>query len=247
MSTGADLESAIASAAKHYQAVDRCELQKQHTPRLHSGTYQGRSSVDFKGWYRDDRIGHDGGRNPIYLEAKATSDGHVAFTDKGDGIREKQLEAMRDAVSRGIYMLLVIDFVPESEVIAVDVTHVVEFTAAPWRKSLDLKWARAFGEVAKVSVEGKNRRVWFLDTKPHELRDVSYYAVLAEKAKANNRIVELYPAEMKPSKKLADRWATRPAPNTPEHAEYIRKLADEGMRKQIGTAKWKPKRKGYGR
>lgn len=240
MSTGADLETAIASAAKHYQAVDKCELQKQHTPRLHSGTYQGRSSVDFKGW-------HGPTRQPLYLEAKATSDGHVAFTDKGDGIREKQLEAMRDAVTRGIYMLLVIDFVPESEVIAVDVTHVVEFAKAPWRKSLDFKWARAFGDVAKVSVEGKSRRVWFLDTKPSELRDVSYYAVLAEKAKANNRIVELYPVELKPSKKLADRWAQRPAPNTPEHAEYIRKLADEGMRKQIGTAKWKPKRKGYGR
>lgn len=237
MSTGSDLEFAIAAAAKHYQAVDKCELAKQHTPRLHSGVYQGKASVDFKGWHGVDR-------KPFYLEAKATSDGHVAFADVGDGIREKQLDAMRDAVTRGIRMVLVIDFVREGEVYVIDVEHVVEFAKAPWRKSLSLHWARAYGEMAKVSVEGKHRRVWFLDTRLHDLHGGAFLAVAAERAQAKGVVVDLYPVEQRPNKARAGRFATRPAPGTEEHKEYVRQLADEGMRKAMGAApKWNPKRR----
>lgn len=230
VSTGADLEMAIAAAAKHYRAVDRCELAKQHTPRRFNNQHTAKAPVDFKGWSRDDRIGHDGGRNPLYVEAKATSDGLISFVAKdGDGIKENQLNAMRDAVARNIHMLLVVDFVREQEVYVVDVRHIVDFAAAPWRKSLPFMWFRAMGELAKVSVERQQRRVWFLDTRPHDLQAGAYLAVVADKARHEGVVVDLFPAEITPSKKLHARLSARPAPGTPEYADYIKGLANEGM------------------
>jgi len=234
MSTGSDLETAILAAARVYQQQDRAELQKQRTPRLHSGTYCAKSPVDFKGWYGP-------GRQPIYIEAKATSDGKVSFSDIGDGIREKQLEAMRDAAWRSIRMLLVVDFVPLGEVYCIDTREVVRFADAPWRKSLSLHWCRAFGELAKVEtfntpgMRARKKRVWLLDTQPHEGREAAYRPVVADKQRTNGAVVDLFPVEIAPSRKRAQRFAQRPQPGTEEHKEYVRALADEGLRRQMGA------------
>lgn len=182
MSTGADLENAIMTAARVYQKQDRAELVKQHTPRLHSGFYRARAPIDFKGWANP-------GRQPLYIEAKATSDGKVAFTNVGDGIKEVQFEAMKTAVARRIRMLLVVWFVPENEMYAIDAQHVVDFAAIAWRKSLSLYWCRARGDLMRFD----GRRAWFLDAAPHPFQATAEEAVRAECE--GKKVIELFPSE----------------------------------------------------
>lgn len=238
MSTGSDLETAISAAARHYANMDKCELAKQHTPRRFDNQHTAKAPIDFKGWYGPTR-------QPLYVEAKATSDGVIKFVPKdGDGIKENQLNAMRDAVTRGIRMVLVADFVREGEVYVIDVKHVVAFADAPWKKSLSLFWCRAVGELAKVSGEGKHRRVWFLDTIEHPEHAMAGLAIAAEKAKSGS--VELFPAELKAPKRVQARLSEpMPGPNTDAYRERIMRASDAGLKRAMGSAagKWKPKRK----
>lgn len=189
MSAGADLESAIQSAAEHYTAAGRAELHKQRTPRAFAGAFIGKAPIDFRGW----ALTEIGTREPLWLEAKHTESSRLDFKAKG-GIEPQQIDAMRDAVQRLIRMLLVVEFAPPiGEVYVVDGRRVVEFAAAPWRSSLSLDWFRSHGEVAKVSPL-PHRRVWFLDTRPHRERFDAGLRVVQERAKCEGRIVELYPA-----------------------------------------------------
>lgn len=231
MSVGGDLEAAIATAAKHYERADVAEIHKQHTPQAHGVGYSGKAPVDFRGWYRDAA----GNRAPIVLEVKATEEPRLSFAADGHLMEHQVLEIVRN-VERGIACWLVVDFTTEREVYRVAGRHLAEFYAAPWRKSLPLFWCRALGELCRESDrDGRHRAVWFLEGKPHPLREGAEEALRVDHDRARGQLIELYPAESKPSKKLHARFENRPAPGTPEHREYVRRLADEGLKRQMGA------------
>lgn len=194
---GRTLELAIARAGAHYTKVDKAEIEKQHTPKTFGGTFIGQAPLDFKGWELDAR----GARVPVRIEAKETGSGRLDFSDKG--LKEHQLEAIQDAVNRKpdadgrkIQVWLVVDMTTEGETYRVDGREVVNFAAAPWRSSLSIDWFRANGELCKVSDRGHPKRhsVWWLNTTLSPYRVVAVLAVAKDKALAEGRTVELYPA-----------------------------------------------------
>lgn len=212
MSTqGRTLELAIARASAHYTLLDKAEIEKQHTPKTFDGTFIGQAAIDFKGWELDAR----GARAPVRIEAKESGSGRLDFSDKG--IKEHQLEAIRDAVRRQLQVWLIVDMTTEGETYRVDGRDVVEFAAAPWRSSLSIDWLRATGELCKVSDRGHARRhsVWWLDVTLSPYRAVAGLAVAKDKALAAGSIAELYPRRTQmnqgvPALDLRDMLATKP-------------------------------------
>lgn len=211
MNAGARLESAIMRAARWYQRAGVAELAKQHTPRAFDGTFTADAAIDFKGWRRmlldREPYGADRYREPLYVECKSTAALAIKFGD--NGIRLPQLRAMRDAVTRGISMLLVVDFAYVGEVYAVSAEHVIDFAGKPWRASLSLDWFRARGQVLKQQNRDTPRWcVWFLDGRTHPQFAEAAVVVLHEQNTADG-VVELYPA---------------PSLNTGKRAESFREL-----------------------
>lgn len=184
---GRAAENAIIRASKHYALVDRGEVFKQRTPTLQGIGYSASAPIDFRGWFGADRA-------PCNIEVKATQKSFIAF-DESNGIRESQLDSMRDSVRRGIAHWLVADFDGFAETYLVDAKHVVDFAAAPWRSSLSRDWCRAMGDVCKVSDRDTAKMcIWWLDARADEFQSTAALAVAAEKARAEGETVELYPA-----------------------------------------------------
>lgn len=237
MSPGAALEHAIKKAAEHYAKVGRAELHKQHTPRAFSGRFVGNAPIDFRGW----ALTEIGTREPLYLEAKHTGDGRLVFGDKG--IDAAQLDAMRDAVARRVRAIVVVAFAPPiAEVFAVDAVEVLKFADTPWRSSLSLDWCRAHGELVKVE-RAPHLRVWFLDCRPHPDKASAHLRVAQERASAEGRVVELYPARGLKGGARADRFRElmqrKPARNAPESERiaWLAEMTELDLERAIAQAK----------
>jgi penicillin-binding protein-related factor A (putative recombinase) len=188
---GRALEHAIGAAAVHYKRVDRAEIHKQVTPQTQYVGYSGKAPIDFRGWCRDSAV-IGGQMRPCVLEAKECNGASLPF---GEHLAQHQVEALLDNHARGILTWLIVDMTLEREVYRVGGAELAAFVAAPWRSSLSLAWLRAFGELCKESDRDnpRKRAVWWLDVGRHPLQAASYLAVAAEKARAEGKVVELYP------------------------------------------------------
>lgn len=183
---GRQAENAILKASRHYALVDRGEVARQHTPQNKYVGYSAKAPIDFRGWFGADR-------QPCGIECKETAEQRIKFSD--DKLKQSQVDAMRDSVRRNIQHWLIVDFSTEGETYRIDAKHVVEFADKPWRSSLSLFWCRAFGELCKVSDRDTDKMaIWWLDTVDHHEKEIAGLAVAAEKARAEGRTVELYPA-----------------------------------------------------
>lgn len=224
MSAGAALEHAIAKAFDHYAKVGRASAKKQHNVAMRS-----RAPIDFRGTVAPIATleGLAAGGRSLAIECKETA--LPSFEMRDDKIDEDERLALDTEQRLGALTYLVVDFTTVREVYAVTWDKVQAFIAHAWRASLSIDWFRAHGELVPESDrdDPKRRSAWLLDARPHFAQATAYLKVAAEKAAAEGRVVELFPCERKPSK--VDRFAERPAPGTPEHKEYIKQLAIEGM------------------
>lgn len=195
---GRALEGAIHRALRHYEKAGRVgDAEKKQLKRLWNGKIIGGAAIDFKciAWGYGDNQENVG----LAIEAKEISGHDLPFGE--GGIRQTQFDALNEYVSRpgDRRAFVVVDVKATGEVyrldwavvqreymrpIIADVAGMGQATGAweSWRKSIDLKFLRGFGELLKVSGDGDKRCVWVLDGSPHPLKAGAALGVIAERA-----------------------------------------------------------------
>lgn len=249
---GKGLELGLAHEGKACLKSARAAIVRQY-PRMAAGPngtmiYAGDAPVDF--------LGARAGGHAIALEAKETD--RESFPLDEDHLSRSQIAACRALVSMGVDVQLVIDYKRVAEVYAIPWARVDAFLAAPWRASLSLDWARAFGLLLPELYrdDETRRRTLFLDGAPHPERSAAINRVVAERTAC--------PVITLDQKLAADdardrRWAERrqqqlaveparpnPATDPEGYRQHIMRLAQEGAERALGAGgrMRKPRRKG---
>ncbi len=248
---GRQLELAVKRAAVDYRKARRCVLLQQY-PRTATGRdgeliYAGSAPADFLGAIASNV---DDAR-ALAVECKEVNGSSLPLSRLDD----EQRMALDVLHQLGALVYLVVDFVPVEEVYVIDWRHVAEFRSAPWRESLSLAFCRAHGLlVPEVNRDGKAgyRRALFLDGKEHPLAEAARRTIAAERDKAQagagrvgvDAAAETPARPSAASKRLQQRMATRPAPGSPEHGDYLRGLVVEGLGNQLSRKRrgWKGRR-----
>jgi penicillin-binding protein-related factor A (putative recombinase) len=230
----------------------RAAIVRQY-PRMAAGPdgtmiYAGDAPVDF--------LGARAGGHAIALEAKETD--RESFPLDEDHLGRSQIAACRALVSMGVDVQLVIDYKRVAEVYAVFWGHVDAFLDAPWRASLSLDWARAYGLLLPEHdrEDERLRRTLFLDGAPHPDQADCLLRVQTER---QSRPVITLDQKLAADDARDRRWAERrerkfdcepPRPNPatdPEgYRQHIMRLAQEGAQRALGAGgrARKPRRKG---
>lgn len=233
---GASLVNALLRAARHYAAQGRqVHLARQeHTA--------GRTTA------HADLLGSVDGRS-VALEAKMT---------KGDYFRLYPERAAQRAELQRLYELgydvsLVVEFTDYGEVYRVPWAHVRAFLMMAWRRSLSRDWFMVYGQLARQLSEPK-RSVFWRDAVDHPDRYDAVKRVTKDRYnKALAKIDGDLDRDAARDRRLTakqrarqERLESRPAPGTPEHRDYVIKLAQEGAGRALGTAAGKAQRKRRG-
>lgn len=244
---GRPLELSIARAGRRYRKDGRAVIMRQH-PATGTGAdgmllYVASAPVDFIGCLK--------GARGLAIEAKETHEASFPLSDlEGE---QRGMLALFDGM--GADVSVVIDFCRQSEVYRIGWSRIVEFLAAPWRKSLSLDWCRANGLLLpEENRRSDERRTWFLDGERHGGANVAAARVETERCSSPVITPEDMAAaddardtrKTKKQQALAARFAARPDPKADPtgYAEYMRKLVAEGIDRQLGAKKrtWGKKR-----
>jgi hypothetical protein len=174
---GKPLELGVLHEANALLRSGRAALVRQF-PRMAAGPggtmrYAGEAPVDFLGARR--------GGASMALEAKETE--RESFPLDEDHLSRAQIKACRALAAMGVEVHLVIDFKRLGEVYALPWRAVDEFLAAPWRASLSLDWARAYGLLLPETDrdDTEKRRTQFLDGAPHAEQATALLRVQTER------------------------------------------------------------------
>lgn len=244
---GKALELALAREAAVCLKTGRAALVRQY-PRTAVGEggstiYAGESPIDF--------LGVRAGGRALALEAKETDRAEGLKLDE-DHLSAAQIKAARALARLGAEVQLVIDYKRAAEVYAVAWPQVEEFLAAPWRASLSLEWARAYGLLLPELErnDAAARRVLFLDGSPHpDQAAVRDFVKLEQVCRPVLTLDELLARDDERDRKwgerrarkggegetLAQLMARRPAPD--DHAAYIKWLDEYTARELEANAK----------
>lgn len=181
---GKPLELAIARAAKAYRREGRAYLQRQYPPVSvgPDGTlgYNDKAPIDFLGVA-------DG--KAVAIEAKSC-EGTSWPTSL---LRDDQRDALDAFHKAGGSAQIALSFDKHAETYLVAWERLSAFLAAPWRESLTVEWARAYGLVVP-EVDRKDptrRKTMFLDAQEHPAAAEALVAVSADRQRAEvNRVSE---------------------------------------------------------
>jgi hypothetical protein len=241
MSTGKELENAVKRAAVEYRKRRRCVLLRQHTGVSNVGGYMqfmGVAPLDFVGVRCD-----DGPSRAIFVECKSTELASLPVDD--DHFGAHQVAAGNIFHDLGAEGWLVVEFSRDRECYTIPWPEVRAFFAAPWRKSLSLHFARAYGLLCPSTGGEASEpwKLWFLDGKQHEGRETAYLAVAEERARAAGKIVSLAaPEQLEATPTRGPEKLT-----VEERKARIRKATEDGIAnasRAAGRPKFKRRRTG---
>jgi len=238
---GKPLELGILHEAAVCAKSGRAWLARQY-PRVATGPggamhYVGEAPIDF--------LGARAGGRALALEAKETE--RESFPLDDDHLSGAQIKTARGLVGLGVEVQLVIDYKRVGEVYAVAWAQVDRFLAAPWRASLSLDWARAYGLRLPETdrFDSEKRHTHFLDGGVHPDLDGAHERVKAERdAGAVISLDEQYARDDARDQRWAERRARRGAegetlaqlmarrPSPDDHGAYIAWL-DEYTRREL--------------
>lgn len=164
---GRALELAVKRAAVDYRKDGRALLLQQF-PRTATGpggsvVFAGQAPIDFLGAWKID--------GEIYgaaLECKETAEPRLSLTDEKKGLHADQRATIQMFDDFGYDCRVIIDFTGAGECYIVPWFQIAAFCAAPWRRSLSLRWCRAHGQlVPSIKVDGDKSKAMFLDAEAH--------------------------------------------------------------------------------